>query len=213
MSVIQYKPCAQCKQPYPATPEYFPRNKSKKFGVDSYCHMCNRLRAAKWERENITHVRERQHDYTKKNIHKIRQTKRDWNTRNPDNKRSNNRISEQRRKARKLKLPNDFTKRDWQYALDYFDGKCAICGRMPSSDLVIAMDHWIPLSSEVSGNPGNVPSNIVPLCSGENGCNNVKKHRDAMIWLIEQYGEQMAIEYFNRVTEFLKTTRHGEINR
>lgn len=209
MSEIQYKPCAMCGQPYPATPEYFPRNKSKKFGVDSYCHACNRLRAAQWESDNLAHVRKRQHDYSKKHIDKIRKTKRDWNARNPENVRANKRMSEQRRKARKLQLPNDFTNDDWLYALDYFKGRCAICGRIAIDDLIISMDHWIPMCDKSPDNPGNVPSNIIPLCCGTNGCNNVKKHRDARTWLLEQYGSKLAQQHYERIMEFFKTVRHG----
>jgi hypothetical protein len=212
MSEIQYKRCLECKQEFPATPEYFARNKNKKFGIDCYCHTCNRQRTTKWEKDHVPYVRKRQHQYSLDHIEKIRQTKRDWNARNPENVRINKKISEQRRKTRKLNLPDDFTLEDWNYALSYFGNRCAVCGRIDFSKHILAMDHWIPLSDDSSDNPGNVPFNVVPLCHGKNGCNNVKKHRNAMVWLTEQYGQAEADHLLSRIMEFFKTVRNGKTN-
>ena len=38
-------------------------------------------------------------------------------------------IYQQNRKARKNSLPNALTHTHWQYALNYFNGCCAVCGR------------------------------------------------------------------------------------
>lgn len=69
-----------------------------------------------------------------------------------------NRISrEQRRRARKNELINDFTKVEWLTCMKYFEDKCAYCG---GSDGKITQDHFTP----VSKGGHYTESNIVPAC-------------------------------------------------
>lgn len=110
-----------------------------------------------------------------------------------------------RRRARVRNLPNDYTSTDWQNALNYFYGCCAICGRQQGFFHTLAMDHWIPLSS--SNCPGTVPSNIVPLCHGIDGCNNSKGNRDALEWLTSKYGKQKAKEKFNNIQTYFASIK------
>src|SRR5581483_2176482 len=58
--------------------------------------------------------------------------------------------------ARKRSLPDTFTERDWQRALEYWDYKCAVCGRPRGLWHTLAADHWIPLTAPDC--PGTVRS-------------------------------------------------------
>jgi ribosomal protein L37AE/L43A len=90
--------------------------------------------------------------------------------------------------VRKRSLPHAFTEQDWERALEYWGHKCAVCGRPRGLWHTLAADHWIPLTH--SECPGTVPTNIVPLCHGEGGCNNSKGKKMPDAWLAERLGEK-----------------------
>jgi hypothetical protein len=69
----------------------------------------------------------------------------------------------QLQRARKLNLPATLTPREWLDTLEYFDWRCAYCGRADFA----AMDHYIPV---VKGG-GTTRNNCVPACVS---CNSVK---------------------------------------
>lgn len=142
----------------------------------------------KWKAENKEKVKANSKRYSEKNKDKISDRLRKWREKNPDQVRKQGHINVQRRSARKQNLPDAFTQSDWENALAYFDNRCAICGRQAGLFHTLAADHWIPLSSPDC--IGTTPKNIVPLCHGLGGCNNAKKDKDALTWLIEKYGEK-----------------------
>lgn len=113
-----------------------------------------------------------------------------WRSMNRDAVLARKRLSgvahKQNRRARKKGLPDAFSSADWQRALDCFGGCCAVCGRPAGLFHTLAADHWVALSSPQC--PGTIPTNIVPLCHGINGCNNAKSSRDAIEWLVCEYG-------------------------
>ncbi len=113
--------------------------------------------------------------------------------------------SRNRRLARKQSLPDTFTVKQWECALSYFNGCCAVCGRQ-LVDLfgthTAAMDHWIPLSSPDC--PGTIAANMVPLCHGIGGCNNRKNNRDATIWLFEEFNPQRATKILMKVQKYFE---------
>jgi ribosomal protein S27AE len=92
--------------------------------------------------------------------------------------------------ARKKGLPNRFTSRDWDIALDYWGHKCAVCGRPRGLWHTLAQDHWIPLTHPDC--PGTLPTNILPLCHGTDGCNNSKGKKHPVEWLEEKLGKRRA---------------------
>lgn len=109
-------------------------------------------------------------------------------------------VTAARREARKKLLPSDFTLADWQFALDYFGGCCAVCGRPPGLWHTLAPDHWIALASPDC--PGTIPRNIIPLCHGEGGCNNAKQDRDAKEWLTRKFGKKRAATVLAKIDEY-----------
>lgn len=161
-------------------------------------------------RRNIERNREKRYQSTelwrRGNPEKIRESTRRWRLKNTEKMR----VNDNNRKARKRSLPDTLTKKEWQYAVDYFNGCCAVCGRQ-ANDLfgthTLAADHWIPLTSPNC--PGTVAINIVPLCHsrevGAGGCNGSKHNSDPVVWLQNKYPKKWRkiltrIEnYFERV--------------
>lgn len=95
------------------------------------------------------------------------------------------RIKTEKRRARKLSLPDTLTAAEWEFALRYFGNACAYCG---SSDRITA-DHFIPLNSPEC--PGTIAENMIPAC---HACNSGKKDRDPVEWLTERFGSYRAHE-------------------
>lgn len=137
-----------------------------------------------------------------------------WRINNPEKakalwKRSglkNNSVKRAIRAAREKSVANNFTRSDWQYALEYFNGCCAVCGRQAKDlfgERTIAADHWQPISK----GGGTTPDNIVPLCHGVDGCNNTKSNKLPEQWLIEKYGKSKAAKIILRISNFFKTVR------
>lgn len=148
----------------------------------------NRLRARTayraWVRANREYIRSRMAEWSKNNRHLVR-------------------VTGQRRRARKRSLPDTLTPIQWQRALDYFNGCCAVCGRQ-LNDLfgtrIAAMDHWIPLVSDEC--PGTIALNCVPLCHGENGCNNSKKATPPADWLNWKFGSRQGALILTRIEAY-----------
>ena len=111
--------------------------------------------------------------------------------------------------AVKFSLPSDFSASDWQFCLEYFKYSCAVCGRNLNytEDIFgtyrLSVDHWIPISSPDC--PGTIPSNIVPLCHGYDGCNNSKNNRDPHEWLLSRYGIEKVATIEKRIQRYFKT--------
>lgn len=105
-------------------------------------------------------------------------------------------------------LPVDFTDQDWRAALDYWNHRCAVCGRAADEDVIIARDHWYPLSR--IGCPGTIPSNVVPLCHGLDGCNNLKGNREPLGWLVQTLGREAGMEKWNEIQAFFEWVRQTE---
>lgn len=114
------------------------------------------------------------------------------------------------RKSRVRNMPTAFTRKDWRYALAYFDNRCAACGRPEDMWTRLAADHWIPVTS--ADCPGTIPTNIVPLChampgvpAGEPCCNQSKFNHDPLKWLQKRFGKREAKRIAKRVQEFFET--------
>lgn len=222
------KHCNKCNNDFPATPEYFYRDRGKKDGLSTTCKSCKDISSKRWiannkEQKYVTSKRYReahkqklseyQKIYRQEHEEQMREYKREWRLENIDRFRENQRryqrdnrdkvnkwqsecyhnnleksrtrgrIKALNRRARMKDLPNTLTPDQWDQVLNYFDQRCAVCGRLPSEHegLTIAADHWIPVSDPNC--PGTVIWNIVPLCHGNTGCNNSKSNQDPREWL------------------------------
>lgn len=277
------KRCTKCGVEYPATTQYFHRNKRGKYGLNVICVICNRAKAREWNSKNAERSRKREREWRIANRERKRQTDREWydaNTekkreydrqryianrdthrescriwyvknseaarrkskarywqnperekalarewvlRNPEKARLSKREYRQqnfekiriyihRREARKRSLADTFTHEQWQHALEYFGGCCAVCGR-PVKDLfnshTLSADHWIPLSSPDC--PGTVATNVLPLCHskeiGAGGCNGSKSNKDPEKWLVERFGDKKSAEILKRIQEYFDSIK------
>jgi hypothetical protein len=151
--------------------------------------LSNPNRAAEYRKENADYAREKKREYLR-----------------TDRGRAVISVLGHRRRALKRSLPNTFTAADWQFALDYFGGVCAVCGRPRGLWHTLAIDHWIPVNK---GGP-TTPDNIVPLCHGVGGCNNFKSDRSPSEWLIERFGPRKGRAIQRRIEAYLNSRKPRE---
>lgn len=201
-SVLVKRCTGPCRRELPATSEYFHKKMSGKYGLEARCKECIRANQTAY---NAAH-RENRHTYNVEHRAEIaaynaqnREKRRIYNNEHREERRAYVRspqgkvvfaAARHRRRARKHNLSDTFTSADWQRALDYFGGCCAVCGRPVGLWHTIAADHWIPLSSPDC--PGTVPTNIIPLCHGVSGCNNSKLNAEPTDWLVRKFGKRKA---------------------
>jgi hypothetical protein len=107
-----------------------------------------------------------------------------------------------RRAARKRELPATLSGTQWKKCLEYFNHRCAVCGRPRGMWHTIAADHWIPLISPDC--LGTVAGNMIPLCHGDGGCNNSKGGKDAILWLNEKFGKKKAKQILDRINTYFE---------
>lgn len=108
-----------------------------------------------------------------------------------------------RNRLRKLQLrlcKKDFTDQDWAACLEFWQYRCAVCGRPESDERCIAMDHWKPLTK--GGQTSK--SNIVPLCHGKSGCNNNKGNKEPHAWLTQKFGDS-ARDIAQKIEDYLRS--------
>lgn len=155
--------------------EYYQKNRDEKLKYREGHYKANRDKLIKYAR-----------GYYKDNKDKIAEYSKGYR----ENNRDLRNVLEQRRRAKKNKLPNHFTKSEWKDTKDYFDNRCAYCG----SDEELTQEHFIPLSK---GGEYTV-NNIIPACRS---CNCSKKDRDFFEWYPEQGFYSKARE--NKILEYL----------
>lgn len=199
------KYCRKCDTYYPATSEYFKQDKKKKDGFKYTCRTCSNKQSKSWRERNPDKQKQLQHAwYDEKGV----EYHRDYNDRN----REQARLFVSKRRARKRSLPDTLTKEEWQRALDYFSGRCAICGRPAGFWHTIAADHWIPFAHPDC--TGTIATNIVPMCHGNGGCNNSKNDHDALIWLHKTYGKKKGDSIYQRIMDYFQWVKaqppHGD---
>lgn len=81
------------------------------------------------------------------------------------------RLKKQYRKACLLNLPNDFTQKEWEKVVAFFNNTCAYCGK----ETKLTQEHIIPV---VRGG-GYTRTNIIPSCDK---CNSSKQDRELVEW-------------------------------
>ena len=222
----EFKRCTKCGEYKPR--DMFHRDKNRSDGLTPHCKVCSAKKAKAWYAANKERHFEKSkawHDANKERYaktHKARyeankdrharimkawyaankehafENGKAWRKANPDKEKS----IKLRRRAREKSLPENFTASDWQYALDHFNGCCAVCGRQPGLWHTLAADHWIPLNAPEC--PGTVAWNIVPLCHGIGGCNNAKNAHDPVEWLTDVFGKRKGRAILRRIEAFLE---------
>lgn len=226
------KRCTKCDTEFPATEEYFYRNGKSLQGC---CKACTRANVLEYRSRNIEKIRAYKHEQHRLHPEKARQRARDyyqantekcrtrvyvykkehkdkdhewklqWKRKHPENAR----ITKHTRRARERSAISSFTEENWLRALEYFDNRCAVCGRPRGLWNTLSQDHWIPLSK--GGN--YTPDNIVPLChdlkDGMGGCNNSKRDSDPHEWLVKHFGKYKAAMIEKRIQTYFEAVALG----
>lgn len=159
-----------------------------------------------WRKRNPQKTSEYSARYKQKHPEKVKENQRNYRQNHPEK----NRLKSHNHRARVAELPFDFTDTDWQRAVDYFHGCCVVCGRQGKDLLgthILAIEHWIALEDKRPDNPGTVPTNIVPMCHGQNGCNNSKHNYDPIDWLHHKFGRYKAKKIIERVETYFEWIR------
>jgi 5-methylcytosine-specific restriction endonuclease McrA len=174
-------------------PERFNKNKSRKDGLSQYCRSCANAITNKWGTANpdkkkecgrvgykkfydnnrdkeLARLKKSTDLYRANNPEKIKEGLRVYRQNNPDIINAQT----QRRNAKRLSLPVDWSARLWKQCLDFFGNRCVYCHR---DDLPLEQDHFIPLNDPQC--PGTVPWNMVPACRG---CNSRKNDNNPFTW-------------------------------
>ena len=98
-----------------------------------------------------------------------------------------------KRRNKKKGLQSDLTNSQWDYALEYFENKCAYC--LKETTDIMHQEHYIPQSKD----GGYTSKNIIPSCKF---CNSSKKDRDAWDWMEGQFGVWGASEINYRIQKY-----------
>ena len=187
-----YRVCTICNKKKPIS-EYYKRGNGGFYAECKECqlkkqneyHWNNRDKILERKRAYNARVKEKYKtyfkDYYKDNKQKIINRVNRWKKDNPEKFNIQRITTEQRRRARKRKLENNFSKNDWEICKDYFRDnngvlRCAYCGKELKR---ATQEHFIPISK--GGN--YIKSNILPVCLS---CNSSKKDKDFEEWYLEQ---------------------------
>lgn len=188
--------CPKCGESKPATTKFFSRDARRKSGLRCWCKKCANAYRAAWYATHANEVRASINAYHAIHADEHNAYQAAYRAANRDKTRT----IQSRREARKRALPATLTHLEWRRCLEYWNSRCAVCGRPQGLWHKLAQDHWIPLSSPEC--PGTVASNIVPLCHGENGCNNKKSTSDPHDWLLRTFGKRKAARIERRIREY-----------
>ncbi len=116
-----------------------------------------------------------------------------------------------RYRLRKRSLPNDYPAAERRRAMDYWKGACAICGRPAGLWHTVVLDHWIPLSHPDC--PGTIATNMIPMCHGNDGCNNHKHAKAPEQFLIQTMGKRKARKKLEEIEYFFKWMENPAVER
>jgi hypothetical protein len=204
------KRCTKCGQVFPATPEYFFRASKNKDGLNFWCKRCLNAATRQWERNNpdkvsatkkktrakfADKIREYNQKYYQENREVILKRSAEWRKANL----AHLLVMNTKRRSKRYNLPRDFTADQWQECLEYWGGKCCICGREHDFWHIIVREHWIAVNDKRPNNPGTVAWNMLPMCHSakgspkdDPGCNQSKWQHDPIEWLERKLGKRKA---------------------
>ena len=108
-------------------------------------------------------------------------------------------ITKQRRRKKSKLIISNFKNSDWKECKDYFENKCAYCGREMKN---LTQDHLIPLSKGGNYTKGN----IVPCCRS---CNSSKNNKDFITWYRKQ--KFYSIKRENKILSYISKYANTEL--
>lgn len=178
------KTAAQWRSAHPEEAKRKSKRKSIEFRAKNPTYM------AEWYKNNPEKKRAAEHRFAQRHPEQVKIKKRRLSVR-----------YYLRKRARNHGLAATFTRADEAFCRAYFHYACAVCGNEEGFQWTIAMDHWIPLSSDDC--PGSIATNMIPLCHGVRGCNNTsKRHKLPETWLIERFGPRKASQILKKIRAY-----------
>ena len=95
----------------------------------------------------------------------------------------------------------------WAATLEYWERRCAICGRESDEKRMIVPGQWQPANPATTQGTTTLRHNAVPLCHSRKGdsggCNNLKRNKEPEAWLLEVLGEAQAHAKLEEIRCFL----------
>lgn len=93
--IVPQKTCGKCRKTFPATPEFWHKDKKGKYGLSATCKECAKAKSRQWHHENQEYANQRSSEwhasnldkvaaYRTENAEKIAQQKREWRQNNPE---------------------------------------------------------------------------------------------------------------------------------
>lgn len=175
------KTCTQCKETYPATEEFFYKQKThtKKNGtfykLSTWCRECQLNNSKQYRIDNLEDVKAYdKFRYRKKEDYYKDKAKR-WNTENEDKKKINYKKWQEENKEklfvygknRRMNKEHEISETEWFECLDFFNNKCAYCG-ISEGEAYEKYDQLLH-KEHVEHDGANDITNCVPSCKGCNG--------------------------------------------
>lgn len=155
---MEYKKCGHCKKEFPATVEYFHRDKNGSYGLHSYCKKCrNKIRKSKYKNEKENGIPQLHYKYNKLQY-----------VVNNMNRRGKEKITLEEVERRLEEFIDD-------------EGKlhCMYCKRLIEEHDMMHIEHYIPLAKGGQ----NTTDNILPVCRY---CNRSKMDEEFTYWYRNQ---------------------------
>jgi 5-methylcytosine-specific restriction endonuclease McrA len=189
-TLAETKICGKCKQE--KSINNFQKDGKNHDGVQSACKQCvseytserylqkqNYIlqQNAEWRKNNPEQYKQIYNNYYKSNKHKLVE-----------------KLTKAKRREAMSKLPNTFTKEEWEECLEYFNHECAYCGNKEK----LQRDHFV---SALKGGPFT-KDNVVAACSI---CNLRKGDKDFFEWypkqdFYDEIREEKILNYIRRTS-------------
>lgn len=215
---VDHKICKICEEWFPATEDYFYKNKSNKLdGLHPYCRECGTLKSRKYWKENIDAYRERTYNHYQSHKEQYQTRKREWYKENQEHAKiyTENYMYENPDKFnqyREQHRQHDITEKEWEDCKKYFEYKCAYCGLDLKDHFITYVGElkWTDFHKEHNDHAGeNDLSNCIPSCKS---CNVQKNTLDFEMWY-EQRCKGYSEERHKKIIKWLSEDYKLFINR
>lgn len=176
--------CHVCGNFFPATPEYFHRNKGQAGGLKYACKPCSRLDSQQYKAENPDKIKQTDTAYNASHKQEMAEYNAAYYAKDPEHHRGRSAAwrranperhaeQENNRRARKRKATGSHTFADIELLQKGQGNRCWYCG----ADLTDGyhIDHFVPLSKGGTNEPGNLRL----ACPN---CNLKKSNKDPQLW-------------------------------
>jgi hypothetical protein len=204
---IEMKTCTKCTETFPATNEYFYKQKkydeqnNPYYDLTNWCKVCYKKKARDWAISNPDKMKEALRKQESKESRK--KYKRAYSKKQRENgyykqwqQENAEKIYEYNSK-RTMNKKHDITDEEWYACLDYFNNSCAYCGLSEEEQFELYNENFH--MEHVDHNGSNYIDNCVPSCTS---CNVSKFTFDFNDWYNEN-NEGYSKRRYNKIINWL----------